>query len=109
MSSVAKIYAKHNLETRGREFLILGEARKNLLRKYIKENNLRICDIGSRDGALSGEFVAGNEFWAVDFCFFGHKKGTPFGDPTHINHFLYSELLTILKKNLLNFLIKHAR
>ena len=180
MGSIAKIYEKHNLEKRGRDFLILGEERKELLRKYIKGENLKICDIGSRDGALSGEFVKNNEFWAVDFdkealdfmankykvktiyqdlnfdnwslpdnyfdvvifsevlehvyypervlkkiskiikqdsgillgtvpnafslknrlrLFFGVKKGTPLEDPTHINHFLYSELLAILKKD----------
>ena len=180
MDNIAKIYAKHNLEMRGRDFLILGEERKNLLRKYIKGQGLKICDIGSRDGALTGEFVKDNEFWAVDFdkealdfladkynvktvyqdlnaenwslpdnyfdvvvfsevlehlyyptrvleklskilkkdsgillgsvpnafslknrlrLLLAKKKGTPLEDPTHINHFLYSELLTMLKKD----------
>lgn len=180
MDNIAKIYAKHNLEMRGRNFLILGEERKKLLRKYIKGPGLKICDIGSRDGALTGEFVNDNEFWAVDFdrdalsfmedkynvktvyqdlnndnwdlpdnyfdvvifsevlehlyypervleklskilkkdsgvllgsvpnafslknrlrLLFAKKKGTPLEDPTHINHFMYSELLTILKKD----------
>jgi 2-polyprenyl-3-methyl-5-hydroxy-6-metoxy-1,4-benzoquinol methylase len=67
MDSVAKIYAKHNLEMRGRGFLILGNERKQLLKKYIQGSNLKICDLGSRDGALSKEYMEGNELWVVDF------------------------------------------
>lgn len=66
MNSISNIYQKHNLESRGREFLILGNERKNILKKYIG-TNLKICDLGSRDGALVEDFVTNNEVWCVDF------------------------------------------
>lgn len=66
MNNIGDIYAKHNLESRGREFLILGNERKEILKKYIG-SGLKICDLGSRDGALVKDFIASNEVWCVDF------------------------------------------
>ena len=163
--------------------IIKTNERKQLLKKYIQGNNLKICDLGSRDGALSKEYIKGNELWVVDFdkaaldalenkdkiktvcqdlnaevwdlpedyfdivifsevlehlyyparvlkkiskilkqdsgtlvgtipnafslknrfrLLFAKKKATTLEDPTHINHFSYSELERILKNNFKN-------
>jgi|TARA_B100001971_G_C18155161_1_gene518079 2-polyprenyl-3-methyl-5-hydroxy-6-metoxy-1,4-benzoquinol methylase len=178
MESTSQIYAKHNLEKRGRGFVLFERERGGFISNAIGKGK-KIVDLGSRDGSLTKYVAQENEVWAVDIdkaalaylkemmpsietmyldlnqdnwdlpknyfdavvtaetlehlyypenvlarisdllknggiiagsvpnafslknrvrMFFGKKQHSSLGDPTHINHFSFTELEELLKK-----------
>jgi len=60
MESTSQIYAKHNLEKRGRGFVLFERERGGFISNAIGKGK-KIVDLGSRDGSLTKYVAQENE------------------------------------------------
>lgn len=65
MKSTASMYEKHNLEQRGRGFVLFEKERGAFISTAIGSGK-KVIDLGSRDGSLTKYIAQGNEVWAAD-------------------------------------------
>lgn len=52
MNNLSALYSNHNLENRGRGFVIFEKERSEFIKKFIPQK-IKILDLGCRDGALT--------------------------------------------------------
>ncbi len=86
-------------ELEGQKFdvVVLAETLEHL---YYPDNVMnKITSVLNDDGVLIGSVPNAFNLKNRIRLFFGKKRYTPLQDPTHINHFIYSELKDLLQKH----------
>ena len=85
-----------NLPEKNFDAVVAGEVLEHLY--YPKYIIKEVCRFLSDDGIFVGSVPNAFSLANRIRLFFGMKEKTPLSDPTHINHFKYSELKSILKE-----------